>query len=108
MSGENRNITLALIEHGGEFEAILLGAVTSKDADYVKKIIELKSEETESMIKARDAALRIKDDEEKEKMVALFAALDLPEPDALTLSKETLTALVGKYSNDRILSLIHI
>ena len=102
MSGENRNITLALIEHGGEFEAILLGAVTSKDADYVKKIIELKSEETESMIKARDAALRIKDDEEKEKMVALFAALDLPEPDALTLSKETLTALVGKYSNNRI------
>ena len=77
MSGDNQNITLALIEHGGEFEAILLRAVTRNDADFAKKIIELKREKKETMVKARDAALRIKDEEQKEKMVALFAGLEL-------------------------------
>ena len=84
MSGDNQNITLALVEHGGDFEAILLRAVTRNDADFAKKIIELKREKKETMVKARDAALRIKNEEQKEKMVALFAGLELPEPDVLT------------------------
>jgi outer membrane protein assembly factor BamB len=100
--GENRNITLSLIEHGGDFEAVLMNAVSGKDVEYAKKIVELKGDEKDSMVKARDAAMRIKDEEKREKMLAIFESLDLPEPVTVTLSKETLEALVGKYSNERI------
>jgi len=102
MMGENQNITLALIEHGGEFEAILMSAISSNDVEYAKKIIAMKSDQTETLVKARDAAMRIKDDENKQKMLALFTDLKLPEPKIVKLSDETLKALVGKYSNDRI------
>ena len=102
MSGENQNITLSLIEHGGDFDAILINAVSGNDVEYAKKIIELKSEQKDSMVKARDAALRIKDEDQKKEMVALFAALELPEPVTFSMPRTTLDALVGKYANERI------
>ena len=102
MMGENKNIPLSLIKYGGEFEAVLMNAISGNEVEYAKKIIELKGEEKDAMIKARDAALRIKDDEKKEKMLAIFESLELPEPVTVSLSKETLKALVGKYTSDNI------
>jgi outer membrane protein assembly factor BamB len=102
MSQENKAITLSLIKYGGKFEPVLLNAVSSDEVDFAKQIVDLKSDQTESLIKARDAALRIKDEKKKEKMVALFAELDLPEPEVIVFSKETQDALLGKFSNDRI------
>jgi outer membrane protein assembly factor BamB len=99
---DNQNITLSLLEHGGDFEAVLIRAVTSVDEGFAKKIIDLKRDEKETLVKARDAALRIKDEDQKEKMVALFADLELPDPVVFTMSQKTLEALVGKYSNDKI------
>ena len=99
---ENQNITLSLLKYGGEFEDVLLNAISSEDSEFAKKIIDLKSDEKEVLIKARDAALRIKDEEKKNEMTALFESLELPAPVVFTLSKETLDALTGKYSSEEI------
>ncbi len=102
MMNENQGITLKLLENGGEFESVLQNAISSGDEEYARKIIELKSDETDALIKARDAAMRIKDEEQKSKMLALFASLELPEPVVVSLPSETRSALVGKYSSDAI------
>lgn len=102
MMNENQDLMFNLLKYGGDFEDVLINAMSSDDVEFAKKIIELKKEETETLIKARDAALRIKDEEKQKKMVALFESLELPEPVVVTFSKETLDALVGKYSSEEI------
>ena len=84
---DNQNITLNLLKYGGEFETVLMNAVSSSDFGFAKKIIELKSDQKGSLIKARDAALQIKDEEKRDKMVALFETLGLPDP--VAVSQET-------------------
>ena len=102
MSGDNRNITLNLIKHGGNFDRVLMNAISQNDVDYAKQIVALKGSEKDAMIKARSAAMRIEDETKKAEMVAIFDSLELPAPITHTLSKETLEALTGSYANDRM------
>ena len=102
MMQENQDITLSLIRKGGDFEAVLVNAVSSGDDELAKKIIGIRPDSTESLVKARDTALRIKDEDQKKKMSALFESLELPAPVEFNFSGETLDALVGKYSSEAI------
>ncbi|MEM9410606.1 MAG: PQQ-binding-like beta-propeller repeat protein [Planctomycetota bacterium] len=96
------DIIISLLKNGGDgADAILLSAVSRNDLDFARRIVEAEVCSETGLLKARDAIASLSGDQAKEKMLSVFAPLDLPETEKISVSPEVLKRYVGNYASDR-------
>ena len=103
MSKGNHAILISLLrKDAAEIETVLLNAVNRSNAKLAAKVLDLKKADDATLVKARDAAFRIKEEEKMNEMLALFEPFGLPDRVQIKLTPELLSSIVGKYANEQM------
>ena len=77
----HKEIIVRLLKNGAKgADAALLRAITRKEVEFAKMILESGAVSKPGLVSARDAALKIKDEKIQSKMLNLFAGIELPAP----------------------------
>lgn len=99
----HQSIIVSLLKNGGKgADGIFLGAISSDDLEFARKILDTDAVSKKGILKARDSILTMEDTKKQTERLALFKRFDLPEPSpAMELTPEMLKRYAGTYKSER-------